>query len=71
MAFGLVHIGIAEETKFANKANNFCEIFSRFLEPVVREMVSSSTDKIVSKLISEWWVLKNTFKKGKFHGYER
>ena len=71
MAFGLVYIGIADETKFANKANNFSEISSRFFKPVVHEMVSSSTDKIVSKLISEWWVLKNTFKKGKFHGYER
>ena len=68
-AFGLVYIGIADETKFANKANNFSEIFSRFLKPVVREMVSSSTDKSVSKLISKCWVLKNPFKKGKFHGY--
>ena len=71
MAFGLVYIGIADEPKFANKVNNFSEIFSRFLKPVAREMVSSSTDKIVSKLISKCLVLKNTFKKGKFHGYGR
>ena len=70
MAFGLVYIGIADETKFTNNANNFSEIFSRFLKTVVCKMFSSFADKIVSKFISKCWVLKNTFKKVRNHSYE-
>ena len=62
MAFGLVHMSLADEIKFT-KTGNFTEIFSGFLKTAVCKKINSSTHEVVSKLNSKCWVLQSTLKK--------
>lgn len=48
VAFGLIYISLANEVKFANKANNFGEIFSSFFKGAFIEKFNSTGHKIVS-----------------------
>lgn len=48
MAFGLIYISLANEAKFAKKANNFGEIFSSLFKGAFIKKFNSTGHKIVS-----------------------